>query len=114
MEELLSRIEALEDAVSNLRSSFAEVKNEKGIAGPRGPAGDYIAASNHATAAAFKALADAEARLKKVVGDVKAQHVAFEKQINDSIKNTVDSHTIQVLEDYGGVSSRDNKPIKAS
>ena len=104
LDDLKRRVEALES-----RSSIP------GPVGPRGPAGDIEAAVRNATSASNKAVADAEKRVQAkadaACAKLKAQFDALKKYIDERIEAAVVNHTVQTLEDYGVVSSFDNKRI---
>jgi hypothetical protein len=108
----------IEDRLTALEEAFAEVKKLKGVPGPRGPAGEISAAVRNAQ----QAVADAESRLHKStdarlakfqaeVKQLRADFAAHKESLPETIKNTVDYHTVSVLEDYGVVSDFDGKRI---
>ena len=99
-------VEILE-RIARLEALFEEVKQQKGIPGPRGPAGSIEAAAENAR----QAVCDAEARVQakanqayeKFTAEIKKlrQEVDGAKQFMDErIHNTVEAHSVQVLQDY--------------
>jgi len=99
-------VEILE-RIARLEATIEEIKTLRGVPGPRGPAGSIEAASENAR----QAVTDAEARVQakanqayeKFTAEIKKlrQEVDEAKQFMDErIHNTVDAHTVQVLQDY--------------
>jgi hypothetical protein len=113
----------LEQRLEALEKQFEEVKKLKGVPGPRGPAGPIEAAVSNAVTNANKVVLSAEERVQARADEAIArlayriehihQEILQQRQwIQDSIKNAVENHTIQVLEDYGVVSDLDGQRIK--
>jgi hypothetical protein len=103
-------VAALEKRVKELETELKAIMDLKGIpgqVGPRGPAGDILAA----VARAGQTVADAEACVQykadttyaKFADDVAAlrREVAeTQRLLDERIQNVVDGHTVQVLRDY--------------
>jgi hypothetical protein len=108
----------VEERLDILEREFAQVKELKGIAGPRGPAGNIDAAIANVDAAVSKAesrvQAQANVRYDLFLAAERNLREAFETQVrvlrveldnlkkglDERIKNEVDGHAIQVLHDY--------------
>ena len=101
-----------------IEQAFEEVKKLKGVPGPRGPAGDILAAVTNATKAVNQMTFDAESRVgakadassARFVGEVsklrqeaamlRAEGCQLRKHLNDVIQNTVDANVVKTLQDY--------------
>ena len=108
----------IEERLRNLEQAFEEVKKLKGVPGPRGPAGDILAAVTNATKAANQVMADAESRvgakadasyarfvdevskLRQEATKLRAEADQLRKHLNDVIQNTVDANVVKTLQDY--------------
>lgn len=102
---------SLEERIAALEAAFEEVKAAKGIAGPRGPAGNIDAAVANVDAAVSKAGSRVEAQANQRYANLRDEFSALvrvlrveldnlKKGLDERIKNEVDGHAVQVLHDY--------------
>lgn len=96
----------LEQRLEALEVSFEEVKKVKCVPGPRGPAGPIDAVVENAK----QAVADAESRVQTradatyrefaaEVKELREEVFELKQFLDERIKNAVELHTVQVLED---------------
>jgi hypothetical protein len=108
----------VEQRLTALEAAFAEVKKQKGIQGPRGPAGDIVAAINNAreatqqdlantlkkSAALHQAIESLNERLESRIREVTDQMAATLRQRNDDFKTHIEDEvaaiTLRILKEY--------------
>lgn len=99
--DLTARIAALE-------TQLKEIKELKGIPGPRGGAGDISAAVTNAASKAEAVVRDAESRVQSradaryetFAANLKTLQEEMKQFLEDGFKIAAENHCIQVLRDY--------------